>query len=274
MTEQNKDVLADFHAGKIPMFERAIPAMLTYVNALIGCDEMALAQDLLVNGMPGYFRDNPPKEVLEMKKKLMKFLMNSEDYANNSIETDIMNLESSNQTINGLLRGQLVLKEVKELNDKGKTPHVIEMGPGEYWLAIGLKAQGCKFTYKGIGVNPAAAEKASLILGEHLKQPDLDAPVIYVACEIIEHLWNPQEIAQTVAKLGVTPDYIHMSTPLYTFGVGHETWFEEPHIGKGGHLRTYTPSEFMLIAQRLFPNYNWVYYHNQVMSLRGSKNGS
>jgi len=274
MTEETKDKhVGDIPAGEIPAFKAAIPAMLEYVSALVKSDEILLAEKALVFGMPGFFRDNPPKEVLDMRKKVAKHKMNVHDYANDNVDFELINVERSKGIVDTVLRGQLVQKDIKELNEKGKTPHLIEIGPGEYWLPIGLSANGCKFTYEGIGVHDNAYNKAKPLMEQHLKKAIPGEPVIYAACEIIEHLENEWDIPQTLNKTGHEADIVHMSTPLYTFGFGKNDW-DEPHmVAKGAHLRTYTPSEFMLVAQRLFPNYNWNYYHNQVMSLRGTKNG-
>lgn len=274
MTEEIKDKpVGDIPAGEIPAFKAAIPAMLEYVSALVKSDEILLAEKVLISGMPGFFRDNPPKEVLEMRRAVSRHKMTIQDYANDNVDFDLVHKERSKGIVDTVLRGQLLLRDVKELNEKGKTPHLIEIGPGEYWLPIGLSAHGCKFTYQSIGVHDNAYKKAKPLMEEHLKEAIPGEPIIYAACEIIEHVENETDIAQGLYKSGFDADIIHMSTPLYTFGFGKNDWAEPHMVAKGAHLRTYTPSEFMLIAQRLFPNYNWVYYHNQVMSLRGSKNG-
>lgn len=261
-------------AGKIPAFDEAIPAMLKYVDALIASDELGLAQQLLTSGMPGFYRDNPPAEVSKMKHELWKFLMNSDDYGTNWQDLDLMSVERGKEVIQNVLRGQLILKEIEAYNKNGITPHLVEMGPGEYWLPLGLKALDCKFTYKGIGLQGAAQTKAKELLGDHWKdQNEHSEPTIFAACELVEHLWNEQEIPHTAAKYCTNIDVVHLSTPLYTFGFGKTDWREKQFNGQGGHLRTYTPSEFMAVAQRLFPDYSFVYYHSHIMSIRGTKNG-
>lgn len=260
-------------AGKIPCFEEAIPSMLKYVDALISCDEMALAQQLLTSGMPGYFRDNVPTEVKKMKHELWQHLMNTDDYGGNWQDLELINEDRSKGVVENVLRGQLILKDVKEYNEKGIVPHIVEMGPGEYWLPIGLKALGCAFTYEGIGLHSAAQDKAKELLGDHWNQIKSADATIFAACELLEHLWNEHEIPHTAAKHCERMDVIHLSTPLYTFGFGKPDWRDEKHKGQGGHLRTYTPAEFMAVAQRLFPDYSWTYYHSHIMSVRGIKNG-
>lgn len=263
-----------FPAGKIPAFDEAIPAMLKYVDALIASDELAFAQEVLTRGMPGFFRDNVPADIKVMKQELWKFLMNSDDYGSNWQDLELMSVERGKETIQNVLRGQLILKEVQDYNAKGITPHLVEMGPGEYWLPLGLKALGCDFTYHGIGLQGAAQTKAKELLGiQHWCDPVKDSPTIFAACELLEHLWNDYEIPHTAAKHCERMDSIHLSTPLYTFGFGKTDWREKKFNGQGGHLRTYTPGEFMAVAQRLFPDYSWTYYHSHIMSVRGIKNG-
>lgn len=263
----------DFPAGKIPAFVEAIPSMLKYVDALIASDELAFAQEVLTRGMPGFFRDNVPEDVKTIKAELWKFLMNSDDYGSNWQDLELMSIERGKETIQNVLRGTLILKDVQEYNAKNIVPHLVEMGPGEYWLPLGLKALDCQFTYHGIGLQGGAQTKAKELLGWNWREKEPGAPTIFAACELVEHLWNDYEIPHTAAKHCETMDVIHLSTPLYTFGFGKTDWRESKYNGQGGHLRTYTPAEFMGVAQRLFPDYSWTYYHSHIMSVRGTKNG-
>jgi hypothetical protein len=92
-----------------------------------------------------------------------------------------------------------------------------------------------------------------------------DKPIWFVAYEIIEHIWNPTDLAGMAWRCATTPERIYLSTPQYTFGRGHKTW----RVDKQPHLRTYTPREFIDTAQNLFQGYNWEYINDPVMVLRG-----
>jgi hypothetical protein len=162
------------------------------------------------------------------------------------------------------------------------------MGPGDYWLAQGLKGKGCQFTYQPFSTQVQARGMAKELLG-HLyteEEPTImrwiegdqetethtKPPNIFVACEIIEHLWNPHEIAQTADKLKTIPERLVFSTPLYTFGPGNETWRDEKNRGKLGHIRTFTPNEFMTEIRRMFNGYEFTLQVSEVMGIEGVLN--
>jgi hypothetical protein len=275
------------NAGEIDNFkEKHLPAFLNYVDFLIQSDELGLAEHLLYKGLPGYYRDHVPSEVQTLKVEFHKFLMTAMDYAANSIDSELVDLERGKEVVKSVLRGIIVMSDVEAHNKEGRIPHIVDFGPGEYWLPLGLKGHGLKFSYQGFGLCDAAQSKAIELMG-HFDSgghwavvPKTDRPVMFVANEIIEHLRSPHEIPQVFHKTGLTAQTIHLSTPLYTFGRGNPTWRDEKNIGKGGHLRTFTPMEFLSIAHELFPRYNWVYcrsdnnIHNQIMSLKGDlRNG-
>jgi hypothetical protein len=95
------------------------------------------------------------------------------------------------------------------------------------------------------------------------------APIVFLANAIIEHLADPSEIAvEALRHAGRLPERIHLSTPCYTYDIAHDEWRT-----KGGlpHLRAYTPAEFFLEAQRIFPAYAWELLLEPVMSLRGMR---
>ena len=162
---------------------------------------------------------------------------------------------------------------MQQLNEQGHIPHIVEIGPGEFWLPLGLKKLGLKFTYQTFFLHKDAYDKAKEHF-EDVMNTDVspNTPVIYVACEILEHLHDIHEIPQTLLKTGHTAQFVHLSTPRYTFGGGNSNWDEPSMRGLGGHLRTYTPDEFKSIALELFPGLQWIdETNNEVMSLVGLK---
>lgn len=258
-----------FTAGKLNIFEENLPHLLAWASFLVEADEVAEALRLLEKGIPGYYRDFQNPKIVELKKKIQRYLMTSVDYIHNDKDEPVTDAISL-QIINHVLRGKLIFESVKEYNANGITPHIVDMGPGDYWLALGLKNKEVKFTYQPFSMQIAAHAKAKERLGDHYQESPTGAPLIFVACEIIEHLWNPFEIAQTAAKLVQTPDLIVLSTPLYTFDQGRENWEQEKNVGFVCHIKTFTPSEFFTEAQRLFSGYNWEYYPDVVMVLKGT----
>lgn len=240
---------------------------------LVKCDELKEALRICESG-PGYYRDNPPEEIKALKQKIMTGLMTSYDYAKNKND-NIVSLDRGT-AVRGTLRGMICLLQVQEYNKAGKTPHIIDLGPGEYWLPCGLHIEGCKFTYEGICLQDDATHKALELIGQYFqKGAKDDQPVIFNACEIIEHLWNPYEIKQTFYKFGGRADIVYLSTPRYTFGGGCMDWDDPKNIGLLGHLRTYTPQEFVEEAVKMFPEYQWQVYEsehkmlNEIMMLVG-----
>lgn len=259
-------------AGRLACFEDNLDALLRYAEVLIASDEIEKAEWLLTRGMPGFYRDHPPKQVEALKKKLYGFLMDVADYAKAPDDIRLVNPEFAKSNIDYLLRGRLMRDSMKALNEKGIVPHIHEMGPGEYWLPIGLKEHGFKFTYSCSFLSLKAFQKAY----EHMRdflvdEAPKDAPQIFVACEIIEHLRDENEIPHCMIKAGLDPIEIHLSTPYYTYGPGIPDWDSEAKRGFGGHLRTYTPTEFLMTASRLFPRYQWHYYGDVVQSAVGRK---
>lgn len=233
-------------------------------------DEAEQALTILEKALPGYYRDHTPKPVADLKRLIQKQLMTSADYIKNPYDNTLIGKERSQIAVETQLRGVAVKETVKKMNDNGQTPHIFDMGPGEYWLAIGLKELNLKFTYQAAHVNPEAERKAKALVPDLFQDPDEQMPLIFNACEIIEHLFNPWEIPQTAAKLHKEPDWVFMSTPKYTFSENLE-WDDPKHTSLLGHLRTYTPSEFTREAYRMFSGYTWTYYDSAIMLLVGEK---
>ena len=102
-------------------------------------------------------------------------------------------------------------------------------------------------------------------------KPEEGAPRIFIACEIIEHLHHERDIRTEFERAKAQADIIHMSTPKYTFDgrIERLNWKE---AGELGHLRTYTPAEFMRVVTRMFPEYTFALYDSQILHLRGLKN--
>lgn len=262
-------------AGEIRDFDKRLPSLLDWARLLCEADEMQRAMHLLTDGLPGYYRHHVPKEVIDLRKQIMTQFMTTYDYVVNP-EDDTYDAEHSRGAIDGTLRGQEVQKLVQEYNGRGINPHVIDMGPGDYWLPCGLDRKGLKFTYEPIGLQSSALAKFKKDRGHLLSaSTPTDRPVIFIACEIIEHLWNPYEIAQTMHKTGIDPEHIVMSTPLFTFGWGNQDFFEAKKRGVVGHLKTFTPQEFLDAGMKMFPEYDLNLIVSEIMLLRGiRKNGN
>lgn len=247
-------------------FSKFLPALMRWVDCLMNADELEKAQRMLTEMLPGYYRENPPFEVTQKLKELHEFLMTSADYQTNPGDRPA-DPENAKASVSGLLRGALLKKDIEDLNAKGITPHVVEFGPGDFWVPIGLKSHGVKFTYEAIALHGEYLAKTKELLGDIYQPTPTDRPVIYFACEIIEHLWNEWEIRQWFTRMPVQPKIVHISTPKYKFHGPEEIWKSKPR--EGGHLRTYTPREFQMVVTKMFPEYTWGWIDNEIQHMRG-----
>ena len=229
---------------------------------LVQYDEVERALHLLDN-LPAFYRDNEPQSVIDLRSKIKAKIMLPQDYA--SLATDDQQLCERDDIIHLLSRGQIVLNEVKQLNDQGITPHIVEVGPGNYWLPLNLAKAGYSFTYSAIGVVPDLhlAFKKDLPVNHQVQIEG--SPVFFVAFEVIEHLQSVEELSILASRIKNLRK-IFLSTPRYTYE------FNKNWESKGlQHLRAYTPNEFLTEAQRLFKSAKtWQYLDDQPMTLMGS----
>jgi len=257
------------NVGQIPSFDERY--FLGCAQILVDADEPERAIHLLTKGLPAYYRDNPTPSIKAYIQYIQMALMTGNAYADckdDSIFCD--DTERAKQILNNTLRGQLVVSSIQEYNSYEKTPHIVEMGPGEYWLPIGLKAEGLKFTYQDIAVNEFTKDKSKSITRSVWNGT---APLIFCAQEVIEHLTNPHDLAIELMRTtyGQGANEIHISTPLYTYDGSPKPITKLKRNGLP-HLRAYTPNEFYSEAIKIFgASYKWELQVSQVMSLVGKK---
>ena len=94
----------ELEAGRLPYFENNLHDLLNYAETLINADELEKAEWLLFKGMPGYYRDHPPEQVIALRKKLFGFLMNATDYANAPDDIRLVCKEQGVYGVTNLLR--------------------------------------------------------------------------------------------------------------------------------------------------------------------------
>lgn len=231
-------------------------------NILTAADEPLLALKLL-DIVPAFYRDYKDSEIEELKIRIKRRLVTSVWYSN--CHNELLKESDSIAMCKGTLRGQMMIKELEALKKLKIEPHIIEFAPGEYWLPIGLLALGYKFTYESISLN-----KETTILAENILPWSMERKGklnIYCAFEIIEHLHFVDDIITESLRLGVRPDIIHLSTPLYTFDGRKESLaWENKDLG---HIRAYTPREFYDFVSKMFYGYELELQLSQVMHLRG-----
>ena len=253
--------------GKLAFFD--LNPYLHVADILTAGDEPMMALKVL-DMVPGFYRDHYPLEMQSKKRQIISKLATPGFYVTNPYDS-LVRADSSHLVVEGTLRGSLIFEDVQKYNREGIEPHIVDLGPGEYWLPIGLKKKGCKFSYQPIGLCTEAHNKAKdHILLELSKKPDPKSPRIFVSCELIEHLHHEADIRTDCERIGCVPDIIHISTPKYSFD-GRPEKFRWQEQGDLGHLRTYTPAEFKSVVVKMWPEYKWVYIDSQPMHMRGLK---
>jgi hypothetical protein len=247
-----------------------LQAFLDVAGELLRSDETLLALEFLDRFWPGFYRDNVPPEVIQLKHDIMARIATSSFYATHQgFELTVSDEDCSH--MGHTLRAILISADIKILNANGYTPHVYDHGPGEGSLPLVLKKEGCKFTYEQAYVNHPTYEATKHRFEDVEAQRSPDQPTIWVATEIMEHLHEEKEIRYEMQNRCGLADLIHVSTPLYTFNPNVMDWRS---IGWLGHLRTYTPGDFREVIRKMFPEYNWTYYQSHVQHARLFNGGS
>lgn len=234
-----------------------------YVNCLLHADETERAL-LVLDNVPAFYRDNPPPNLKKLRDDIVKARITPHGYLDCDYDSEVT-IEKATENIS-LSRFQFVQDDVERFNKADKPPHIVDCGPGEYIIPIGLKSKGLQFTYEPLSMDQKAKNKAMPLI-EDLIAVNGDKPYIFCALEIIEHLPDPLDLAtEALSHYTGSPDVIHMSTPLYTYDGRIKEWNK---VGGLPHLRAYTPNEFFMTANRIFPGYKWDLFPGQIISLRG-----
>lgn len=236
-----------------------------YITQLINYDEVERAL-LVLNNLPAKFRCDVPPMMKALKTDILSSICTPMTYIDDERDCNF-SIEGSKAALRGLARGFLIEEEVKRLNAKDKIPHIVDMGPGDYFLPVGLKHFGYKFSYEPLGINESIKKIVKDELEPILKKWSAGlSPRIFVANEVIEHIPNVYDLATNCHAFCGYAEYIHLSTPNCTYDDSEKDWLK-----KGGlpHLRAYTPNEFLDVASEIFPDYKWEYYGGKIMSLRG-----
>lgn len=241
-----------------------VQPFLDAANILVTADEIERALNLLDN-LPAQYRDNQPPEVIALRNEIMARIATPVSYVTieNSYGPD---LDDKHDMGKNSLRGQMLCKDVREWNDKGQAPHVVDFAPGEFWVPAMLHKAGLVFNYWPVLLNKVALPKLEEMYADIIKpEPSELEPFIYVAFEIIEHLWSANDIKAESLRWKRQPDVVHISTPLYSFDQECMNWRSRDLLG---HLRAYSPQELHGILAKLFPEYDQTLTVSQIMHSR------
>lgn len=258
------------YAGEVECWD--VTPFLKAAEILIHSDEPERALHLL-NNIPARYRDAPPPDVRRLKEEILGAMVTAHAYMTNDMDATV-SVENSLHTFEALHRAKRIKEVVMKLNADGHIPHIVDMGPGEYWLPIGLEHLGARFSYHDIGMLGRTARQARELISAHLfaDKPASNGKqkTIFCALEIIEHLPSPQDIAIEAARYcGGTPDYVFLSTPLYTYDGKDKNWNRDCGLP---HLRAYTPNEFILEANKLFPGFTFSMSADEILLIEGVNN--
>jgi hypothetical protein len=245
--------------------EQAHSALLNYVKHLAGLDEPLLALKVLQEYCPAFYRDNPTDEIKKLQRIISSQLFTMEDYYSN--DGDFIKEHDHAQIVDNLTRGQVIASYIDHMNSIGIKPIIFDLGPGDFWLPLGLKKKGLNFSYQYEGVCAEASnmfEAEAAKLGLHIDTTP-KAAHCFIACEIIEHLFDPIYIRQRQLLMAPVCNAVILSTPKYCYdGVDIE-------IEKQQHFRVYTPKEFIEEARKIFPEFHWSLVDSEVMVVIGER---
>lgn len=234
-----------------------LEAYKTIFEDLVSQDESELALKLC-DLLPAYFRDNIPKEILNLKNELMSKLLTANCYSTAHYDCSIApsHIESRVNLL-GTLRGRLLQSEINNFEDEVQ---IIEVGAGEFCVPLGAKGN---FSYFDISMDVETKKQAYAKIKREVKP----IQTIFVANEVIEHLSNPQELRWEMNRYAKGDvKIVHLSTPMYCYDPNHQNWRETQQP----HLRAYTPNEFVRVCRDIWPEYNFeLYSDGQIMSARG-----
>jgi predicted transcriptional regulator len=237
-----------------------------YVESLVQMDEVERAL-LVLDNVPAEFRDKPTPEMVAIRSHILAALCTTHAYLSSNLDSTVQ-AENAVANLEYNMRGVLIREEVRQYNEERKTPHLVDVGPGEYWIPLALKELGMQFTYWDVAIDQQTQRVAHPLLKDFRRERGpVDQPQIFLGLEIIEHLPEPRDLAvECLRHCQDWPQRIHLSTPCYTFDPGEKDWRKPCGLP---HLRANTPMEFGDAASRIFPGYQWQLYAGRILSLRG-----
>lgn len=220
----------------------------------------------LCDMVPGWYRDNYPAELAELKRLLYEHTYDTIEYCSDDDEAEMLRETGEEQWTSAYCypRAQILESLIDSLQC---TPWIFDLGASHGNAPVGLIKSGKKFTYKGVGMNWRIIQKVKGWVGDHWKErPEPGQKTILFCTEVLEHCPHPEDLVHSAYKVGVNWDHIIFSTPKYTLGNGL------PEIKRRlGHVRTWTPNELGEFCAKNWPGYSWRLYPDFSMVIHGSR---
>ena len=255
------------------------PLFWNLSNHVIAIEQMICADEIQIalkmcDEIPGFYRDNYPPELTEIKNTLYKQLYDNFDYSSDFAEANFTKDEVIAQCFSNYTypRADILANDIKA-HHRDDTEYIVpwlfEISPSHGWLPVGFDHHDLHFQFCGKNLNqPALAKiKEWLRPGVWTDEPFPGQEKWLVNFESIEHMMNPHDLEQSSKKMGYEWDRIYLSTPKYTLGSGLSDW----KTRRLGHVRTWTPNEFSDFAKKAWPGYEWALWPAHSMVLRGIK---
>ncbi len=251
------------------------------VDMFIASDEGAIALEMIYK-LPAYYKDHPHPLIEAKKKHLLSSVSTLIDYQTSRTEGYQESLDHENRIhpdwnltdLGNFMqspfcypRAQIITQVVSKFNEEGVSPHIVELGPANYWVPHGLKKLGKTFTYEPITLNHGALLSHLPKLDGLLSFNATKRPTIFICFEVIEHMWNPREILNYYHRANITAEKIIISTPLYSLLGGRDP----KEVREIEHIRTFGPKQLFELANDLFPGYDWVNHVSALQVIEGTK---
>ncbi len=247
----------------------------TYVMAIIEmirADEIDSARWMLANP-PAWYRANYPKELQEIKDLLNRNSYSIFDYSNDPDERGYSLDGVRGQISSGYLFPRLNVVDdfIVEQNSQGLFPWIYEISPSHGPLPIALMDKHRSFNFCGVNMNHLATDrfKSWLKPGIWADEPTAGQPKCLVIFEVLEHAHSMDSVFQAAGKVRNDWDHVFLSVPCMCLGGGLSNW----HNRRLGHIRTFTPDEFVALAQKEFRGYAWELITSASIVLKGTKVG-
>lgn len=268
MQQPGFDIMDPKNLGRPVFFD--LKAHIDAIVSLIRSDELQLALQMC-DALPGWYRDNVPPEIRAIKDRLFQQCYDPFDYASDADEAGFDREFVTKQCLSEYTypRANILFDAIKAMNEAGESPWIFEISPSHGWLPVGFADRGLDFNFFGKNLNQPALVKLKSWLpdGVWKEAPDPDQMRVMVCFEALEHMWNPHDLERSAKKLGMDFDFIYLSTPKYTLGGGLPDW----DTRRLGHVRTWTPREFVKFAGDAWPGYDWTLFDSHSMVLRGAR---
>ncbi len=240
------------------------------IEGLIKADEIEFALKLF-DMVPGWYRINYPEELSRLKAILYQNLYDPFEYSSDDEEAGWTKEDAEKQfgTAYTYPRAEVLRDIVLGYNSSGISPWICELSTSHGLLPLGLQREGHRFNFFGKNLNHPALLKLKGWLNDGIwaDQPKPDQPKVFVFTEALEHAYREKDLLHSYMKLGVKFDDILLSVPNCTLGGGLPNW----KTRRIGHLRTYTPKEFVNLASEYFPGYQWKMYPAVSIVLHGKQ---